>query len=103
MKQEGTPLSPAEKRIFQQLTTPLEATHGQLTGPTDQTFVELTEPLEEELCTLRAADSWQVTPRPNPLEEFDRTDIPARADNRKNIPLGHVAFMGDFNHPTSRT
>ena len=69
----------------------MEQRNGYITDAERTEFARLIAPLEQELAK-RAVDSWQPESRPNPLAEFDVPDT----DGRRHIPLGHVAFQGDF-------
>ena len=70
-----------------------------LTSGEQQAFELLVGSLEQEL-SQRAVNSWQVPPRPNPLDEFDTT-AQTRADGKRYIPPGHVALKGDFGQTNS--
>lgn len=71
-----------------------------LTSDELQEFRRLARPLEQELAEQAIGSSWQVSPRLNPLVEFDATTKPCTI-GRKYIPAGHVAFMGDFEQSNS--
>ncbi|MDB5166440.1 MAG: hypothetical protein JWM37_512 [Candidatus Saccharibacteria bacterium] len=57
----------------------------------DTLFKEMTRSVEEEIQAdreRRAKDAWQSEARPVPEGLI-----------REGIPLGHIAFMGDYENP----
>lgn len=56
-------------------------------------FAQITADVAAELAEQRAFEAdaaWQVEPRPVPEGLV-----------RNGTPLGHIAFMGDFDHPNN--
>lgn len=78
MRHESTYLSDSEHNRFQNITAGLDA--------------------EVEAAKL-PTDGWDPVPRTNPLEGLDAHH--RHTNGRYDIPTGHIAFMGDFDKPTS--